>query len=149
MLNFSGIFFLLRFLNACSISELLLCNWNLTKLNILTLLSSDWKAWALKLNEHLKKRTENVFCLHFANSNFNIIFFGIFSLTLKKLFYVFIIHKIFDNIMFYLSMTVIKVVKNRIFRKKLPSLETNLTLLFFSFLLAQSKFKEEPLNSQQ
>ena len=46
-------------------------------------------------------------------------------------------------------MTVIKVVKNQIFKKNLPSLETNLTLLFFTFSLAQPKTKAEPPNSQQ
>ena len=39
----------------------MLCNWNLTKLYILTLLSSDYRAWALKLSKHLKKRTFHVF----------------------------------------------------------------------------------------
>ena len=49
------------FSNACSILELMLCNQNLTKLDILTLLSSNCRAWALKLSEHLKKRTSHVF----------------------------------------------------------------------------------------
>ena len=43
------------FSNACLILELLLCNRNLTKFNIRTLLSSNCRAWALKLNEHLNK----------------------------------------------------------------------------------------------
>ena len=37
------------------------CNSNLTKLEILTLLSSDCRAWALKLSKYLKKRTHHVF----------------------------------------------------------------------------------------
>ena len=44
------------FSNACSILELMLCNRNLTKLVYQTLLSSDCRAWALKLGEHLKKQ---------------------------------------------------------------------------------------------
>ena len=44
------------FSNAHSILELMLCNRNLTKLDILTLLSSDCKALALKLSKHLKKK---------------------------------------------------------------------------------------------
>ena len=45
------------FSNARSILELMLCNRNLTKLGYQTLLSSNGKAWSLKLSEHLKKRT--------------------------------------------------------------------------------------------
>ena len=44
------------FSNACSILELMLCNWNLTKLVYQTLLSSDRRAWALKLSKYLKKQ---------------------------------------------------------------------------------------------
>ena len=40
---------------AGSILELILCNRNLTKLVCLSLLSSDCRAWALKLSEYLKK----------------------------------------------------------------------------------------------
>ena len=43
------------FSKAHSILELMLCNWNLTKLVYETLVSSDCRAWALKLSEHLKK----------------------------------------------------------------------------------------------
>ena len=38
------------FSKARSILELMLCNWNLTKLVYQTLLSSDCRAWALKLS---------------------------------------------------------------------------------------------------
>ena len=48
--------FFVVFSNARSILELMLCNQNLTKLVYPTLLSSDCKAWALKLSEHLKKQ---------------------------------------------------------------------------------------------
>ena len=43
------------FSNACLILELMLCNENLTKFDILTLLSSNCRALALKLSGHLKK----------------------------------------------------------------------------------------------
>ena len=46
-------------------------------------------------------------------------------------------------------MTVIKVEENHIFLKSLTFYETNLTLLFFAFPLAQPKTKAEPLNDQQ
>ena len=45
------------FSNACSILELMLCNWNFAKLVYLTLVSSNCRALALKLSEHLKKQT--------------------------------------------------------------------------------------------
>ena len=56
------------FSNAPSIFKLLLCNLKLTKLDILTLLGSDCRAWALKLSEDLKTN-KPCFCLHFVNSN--------------------------------------------------------------------------------
>ena len=59
----------------------MLCNWNLTKFDIITLLSSDCRARALKLSKHLKKG-QKMFCLHFAKSNFKV-FFGTFLLTRK------------------------------------------------------------------
>ena len=43
------------FSHACSILELMLCNRKLTKLVYQTLVSSNCRAWALKLSEHLKK----------------------------------------------------------------------------------------------
>ena len=49
--------FFVLFSNACSILKLKLCNQNITKLVYETLLSSNCRAWALKLSEHLKKRT--------------------------------------------------------------------------------------------
>ena len=68
-------FFLLNFFNSRSILKIKLCNWNLTKLDILTLLTFDCRAWALKLSEHLKKtKKKPYFCLHFGNSNYWIIF---------------------------------------------------------------------------
>ena len=48
------------FSNALSIFELMLCNRNLTKFDILTLLSSDCRAWALKLSEPLKNSKKKI-----------------------------------------------------------------------------------------
>ena len=62
------------FSKARSILEHMLWNRNLTQFDILHLLSLDCRAWALKLSEHLKKQQKMFFCLHFANSNFNVIF---------------------------------------------------------------------------
>ena len=67
------------FSNARSILKLMLCNQNLTWLDIITLLSSDCRAWPLKLCKHFKK-WQNIFCLHFANSDLNIIFSRTLSL---------------------------------------------------------------------
>ena len=50
--------FLVLFSNAFLIFELMLCNRNFTKLVYQTLLSSNCRAWALKLSEHLKKSTK-------------------------------------------------------------------------------------------
>ena len=52
------------FSNARSILELMLCNRNFTKLVYQTLLSSDCRAWALKLSKHLKKG-QNMFLSSF------------------------------------------------------------------------------------
>ena len=46
-------------------------------------------------------------------------------------------------------MTVMKVVKNQIFKKKSPSLETKSNTCFFSFSLARLKTKAEPPYIQQ
>ena len=83
---FSSLIFMEYFVvfsNAHSILELMLCNRNLTKFDILTLLSSDCKAWALKLSKPLKNQ-QKMFYLHFAHSNFKV-FFCTFSLSSKKI----------------------------------------------------------------
>ena len=95
------------FSNARSILELMLCNWNLTKLDILPLLSSDCRAWALKLSEHLKILI--CLCLHFVNSNLKVFFF-IFHILHLHLIYVM-------NTIFHILTNVIKVVKIKFFRK--------------------------------
>ena len=104
------------FSNAPRIFKLMLCNWNLTKLDILTLLKSDCREWALKLSEHLKKTNKSCFCLHFANSNkkkilhFLLIFFCISylisSLNLCDAYYFSYInecHKVVKNLIFLKS----------------------------------------------
>ena len=47
-------------LNARSILELMLCKGNSTKFDILTLLNSNCRAWALKFSKHLKKQLNRV-----------------------------------------------------------------------------------------
>ena len=138
------------FSNACSILELMLCNSNLTKLDILVLLSSDCRAWALKLSEHLKKQTYHVFSLHFKSSNKQ----NNLSAFSPKLFFLIFnilhLHKIYVmHTIFHILTNVIKVVKNLIFQKSLTSHETNWTLLFLSFSLAGPKTKAESPNSLQ
>ena len=49
------------FSNAHSILELMLCNRNLPKLDILTLLSSNCRAWAFKIEQEFEKWTKYVF----------------------------------------------------------------------------------------
>ena len=75
------------FSNSCLIFMLMLCNLNLTKLDIITLLSSDCRAWAPKLSEHLKKRTNHVLVFI---CQFKIIFFFLhFLLTFFFISYIF------------------------------------------------------------
>ena len=71
------------FSNARSILELILCNQNLTKFDILTLWSSDCRAWALKLSAHLKKQQKNVFVFMLPIPTL-LQFFCTFYLTLTK-----------------------------------------------------------------
>ena len=144
---------LFGFSNARSILELMLCNSHLTKLDILTLLSSDCRAWATKLSKHLKKWTNHVFVFTLPVStliknkipHFLFIFFLFFFLILNL--YLFSLLNTFSYIT-----NVIKVVKNLMFQKSFTSHEINWTLLFFfvsSFSLAGPKTKAESSNSQQ
>ena len=68
------------FSNARSILELMRCNWNLKRLDILTLLSFDCKTWALRLSEHLKK-LQNMFLSSFCQLQLSHHFFCTFSWT--------------------------------------------------------------------
>ena len=101
------------FSNAHTILELMVWNFNLIKLDLLTLLSSDCRAWPQKLSKHLKKQTNHVF-----------VFILPFS-TLPLFFPPFLFN--FQN--FHISTNVIKVVKNKIFQISLTSHETNCLLL--------------------
>ena len=67
------------FSNACSILKLMICNRNLTQLEILTSSSLNMSAPTLLLSEYLKK---NVFILPAPSKRKSI--FHTFSLTLKK-----------------------------------------------------------------
>ena len=107
---------LVFFSYARSILELMCCSLNLTKLDILNLVSSDCRAWDLKLSEYLKKG-QNMFLSSFCQLQLNVIFSALFQ-------YLFV-----QNISYPKSL--IKVIKNLIFQKSLTSHETNLTLLFF------------------
>ena len=60
----------------------------LPKFDILTLVSSNYRAWALKLSKHLKKQQNMFFYLHFTNSIFTVMFLH-FLLNLKKIFHIF------------------------------------------------------------
>ena len=84
--------FFVIFSNACLTFEYLHCNWNLTKLDIQTLISSDCSATAQKLSKHLKKLQNIFFCLSFANSNFNVFFFTLSHYLKKKIFHNFSCH---------------------------------------------------------
>ena len=75
---------LVAFSNALSIFELMLCNRNLTKFDILTLLSSDCRAWAQKLSKHLK-RQQKMFFVFILPSPTSTSFFGTLNLTFLKI----------------------------------------------------------------
>ena len=117
------------FSNARSIWELMLCNCNLTKFDIITLWSSDCRAWALKLRDHLKNN-KICFCLHFANSNFIrplLHFLLNFLKIMSRL-------QSINQYNFFLNINGChKSGKESNLKKRLPPLETNWTLLFFSF----------------
>ena len=71
---------LVFFSNARLILELRLCNWNLTKWDILTLSSSNCRAWALKLRNLWKKQINHVlspFCQFQLSDHFCHTFFFI------------------------------------------------------------------------
>ena len=88
------------FSNTLSMFKVMLCNSNLPKFDMLTLSSSNMTAPTLKTNEHLKRRTNHVFYLHFANSNLKVIFSHFILNIKKKLFHIWNLHKmcVFSNI---------------------------------------------------
>ena len=140
--------FLFVYSNARSILKLMLCNQNITKLDILTLFCSDCRAWAQKLSEQLKKQ-KKCFCPHFANSNFRIVFLHFLFKLFFNISYPKSSLNLCDEYRFCISKNVIKVVKIYIFQKSLTSHETKWTLLFLSFSLAWPKTKAKSLKSQQ
>ena len=105
----------------------------LTKIRYTNFVKFRLPRMSFKIEQAFGKMTKKCFCLHFGNSNFNVIFFCTF---LKKIiFHILNLHKTnVMNITFYIVMTVLKVVKMLIFQKSLTSHETKLTLLFLSFL---------------
>ena len=101
------------FSNSSSILELMLCNLNLTKLDILTLQSSNCRAWALKLSEHLKKK-KNMFLSSFYQIQLKHNFCPFF--TIHVFFLIIHIHNLHLILVmitiFHKLMTVMKVGKN-------------------------------------
>ena len=120
------------FSNTPSIFKVMLRNSNLTKLDMLTLSSSNITAPILKTKEHLKKTNKPCFYLHFANSNLKVNFSHFILNIKKKLFHIWNLHKIyvFNNI-FRKSWLSQKWKKNPIFLKKINFYQPNLTVEFF------------------
>ena len=116
---------------------------------MLTLSSSNMTAPTLKTNKHLKKQTNHVFYLHFANSNLKVTLSRFILNIKKKIFHIWNLHKIyvFDNI-FHIVMTVKKVAQNPIFLKFLNFYQLNLTVEFFVFSPAGPKTKADQQDSQ-
>ena len=75
------------FSNARSILELMCCNWNLTKLDILTLLSSDCRARALKIGRAFEKKTKYVFVFNLPTPTLTS-FFLHFIINLKRIYFI-------------------------------------------------------------
>ena len=103
-----------------------------------------------KIKWAFEKTTKNVFCLHFAVSNFNIIFWH-FQFNFNFFFFISqIFNKFISFIPFFkILMTVINMDKNRIFKKVYLPLKPTCRSCFFSFSLLQPKTKTEPPNIQQ
>ena len=130
------------FSNTLSIVKVMHRNSNLTQFDMLTLSSSNMTASTLKTIEHLKKRTNNVFYLHFANSNLKVIFL---TLSLEHhteiISYLESTQNLCVHLHFHTVMTVKKVAKNRIYLKILTFNEPDLTVEIFGFSPAGPKTK--------
>ena len=134
--------------NTCSILELMLCNSNLTKLDILILLSSDCRAWALKLSGHSKKLKKNIFYLHFANSKFNVFFLSSFcNFFFSPIFFTKFMWWIPFLIYQWLSEKFLKFYLKK--KVKLSMKPTWHYCFLLSFSLTRHKTKAEPSNSTQ
>ena len=127
----------------------MLRNSNLTKFEMLTLLSSNMTAPTLKTNEHLKKTNKPCFHLHFPNSNLKV-FFSHFILNIKKNSFIFGFYtKFMCSITFPYSHDCHKSGKKSKFSKNLNFYEPNLMVEFFCFSSARPKTKAHPPDSQQ
>ena len=83
------------FSNTLLIFKVIRWNRNLTKLDVLTSLSSNITAQTFLRNEHLKKKKKTMFYLHFDTSNY-IVIFSHFIFNIKKiLFHIWNLHKIY------------------------------------------------------
>ena len=135
--------FFVLFSNDCLILELMLCNWNLTKFDILTLLSSYCRAEALKLSEPLKKQQKHVFVFILPPPSLPW-FFCTFFLTLKKIIsHLWSLLNLCDKYHFKkIVRIVIKLVKNQIFKKVYLLLKPTWRSCFFLFLSHDPKPKQ-------
>ena len=104
--------------------------------------SSDCRAWALKLKERLKKG-QKIVCARFVNSNCKVFFLHFLFNFEKKWFH------ILNIFLIYVKNTIFKNINDfhkmgwrSDFQKNLPSLYTNLTLLFFLFHWHKPKQKQ-------
>ena len=104
----------------------------------------------MELSKHLKK-LQNTFCLHFTNSNLNVIFSTLsYSLFFYHLSYLKSLLNLCDEYNFFFIYDCHEIgFKKLIFQKSLTLHETNLMLFFLSFSLAWSKTKAESSNIQQ
>ena len=113
------------------------CNWRLTMFDIITFLSSDCRAQALKLSEHLKKGPKKFFVFILQTLTLTH-FFCIFSLTLIS--YLKSLLNLFDEYNFlkyqWLSW---KWTKIRFSQKVYLPLKPTWHSCFFSFSLTQPK----------
>ena len=137
------------FSNARSILQLMLWNSNLTILYILPPSSSNMKAPALLINEHLKKEH-----FMFLSSFYQVQRKGPFLLTFSthlrnSITYVFTWAHSYCELLICSFMAAIIIGKDHVCKTSLVFVITNLTCFFFGFSLVQTKTKLESLNGQQ
>ena len=132
------------FSKACSILELILSNQNLAKLDILTLVSFDCRALALELSKYLKKGKKNVFVFILPTPTKTFFFFSLLIYLKQQIIpYPKYSLNLCDEYHLLSINDCHKKGKTQIFRKSLPSLETNLMLLFFLFYSQDQKTKQK------
>ena len=96
-----------------------------------------------KFEQAFEKRTKNVFCLHFANSNFKVFFCTFSLISKKKMSYLKYLPNLCDEYaVLKIFMTFIKVVKNQIFKKVHLPLKPTWSSCFFLFHRQDPKQKQ-------